>query len=84
MPRYFFHIHDGRNIPDQDGTDLPDIKAVRGEAIRAAGEILADINGGLSHEEWRMEVTDEVGRPVLTLRFSATEHVHQPVSDRLN
>jgi hypothetical protein len=74
MPRYFFHIHDSRDIPDRDGVDLPDLKAVRGEAIRAAGEMLRDIDGAFSGEEWTMQVTDEAGRPVHTLRFSATEH----------
>jgi hypothetical protein len=74
MPRYFFSVHDSRDMPDRDGVDLPDLKAVRAEAVRAAGEMLRDIDGALTGEEWIMEVTDEAGRLVLTLRFSATEH----------
>jgi hypothetical protein len=74
MPRYFFNIHDSRDMPDRDGVDLPHLKAVRAEAIKAAGEMLRDIDGALTGEEWIMEVTDEAGRLVLTLRFSATEH----------
>jgi hypothetical protein len=74
MPRYFFHVHDRRDLPDEDGADLPDLQAVRAEAIRAAGEMLRDLAGAFTGEEWRMDVTDEEGRPVLVLRFSATEH----------
>ena len=73
MPRYLFHVHDERDIPDEDGADLPDLQAVQAEAIRAAGEMLRDIDGAFTGEEWRMDVTDEAGRPVLTLRFSVTE-----------
>ena len=75
MPRYFFHLHDSRDIRDHEGVDLPDMQAVRAEAIRAAGEMLRDLDGRLTGEEWRMDVTDEAGQPVLTLHFSAIEHV---------
>ena len=74
MPHYFFHVRDRRDLPDEDGADLPDMQAVRGEAIRAAGEMVRDLDGAFTGEEWTMEVTDEAGRPVLTLRCSATEH----------
>ncbi len=74
MPRFFFNIHDSRDMPDRDGVDLPDLKAVRAEAVKTAGEMLRDIDGALTGEEWIMEVTDEAGWLVLTLRFSATEH----------
>ena len=42
MPRYFFHIIDGRDIIDHDGTELPGLRQVRAEAIRTAGAILRD------------------------------------------
>lgn len=74
MPRFFFTIHDGATERiDRTGTELKDRRLVRGEAIRAAGEMLADIDGTLQGEEWRMTVTDVDGRVVLRLRFSATE-----------
>ena len=70
MPRYFFDVHDDEDIRDDSGTEMPNPKAVRGEAIRFAGEMLKDIDG----KEWSMTVRDETGRVVLSLRFSATEH----------
>ncbi len=74
MPRYFFHAYHERDLPDEDGVDLPDMQTVRVEAIRAAGEMLRDLGGAFPGEEWRMVVTDEERRPVLTLRFGASEH----------
>ncbi len=74
MPRYYFSIHDGvTEQPDTIGTSLANPRAARSEAIRAAGEMLADVDGNLTGEEWRMTVTDENGSVVLTLRFSAIE-----------
>ena len=75
MARYFFNVHDGTNLQDHEGLELPDLRAVRSEAIMAAGEILRDVHGALGEEEWVMEVTRESGQLVLTLRFSATQHV---------
>jgi hypothetical protein len=70
MPKYLFSIAgEARNAFP---VDLPDRKSVRGEAIRAAGEILRDIDGALK-KEWRMVVKDESGEQVLELRFSVTE-----------
>ena len=73
MPRYFFHVLDGKDMPDEDGVELPDRAAVRAEAIRASGQMLADMGGAWHGEEWQMNVADESGRVVLRLQFSATE-----------
>jgi hypothetical protein len=37
MPRYFFHVIDGREILDYEGTELSDLREARAEAIRTAG-----------------------------------------------
>ena len=78
MPRYFFNVHDGRDYPDDEGTELPDLAAVRAEALQSSGEMLRDSKGAAdfwSGDDWTMNVTDEAGKTVLTLRFSGTEHV---------
>ena len=74
MARYFFHIKDGRDIPDRDGVDLPDMKAVRSQATATAGEMLRELDGTFSDEDWRMNVANEAGQLVLTLRISATAY----------
>ena len=78
MPRYYFHIHDGREILDDDGLELPDLAAAREMAILNSGEILKNGAGpGMwAGEPWRMWVTDEPGgggKTFFTLQFSATE-----------
>ena len=57
MPKFFFSI-DGEQ-PDILGVELPDAHAARSEAIRAAGEILRDIDGAFKGREWVMRVDDE-------------------------
>lgn len=42
MPRYFFHVQDGHDYPDLEGTELPDLAAARAEAVQFAGSLLAD------------------------------------------
>lgn len=71
MSRFFFNVDEERSDPI--GVDLPDRKAARAEAIRAAGEILRDIDGAFDGDEWKMIVRDENGGFVLELRFSVTE-----------
>jgi len=78
VPRYFFHVRDGRDFPDDEGSEFPDLDAARAEAIRASGEMLRGNNGTAefwSGDDWTMNVTDGTGKAVLTLRFSGTEHV---------
>jgi len=75
MPRYFFHVHDGYAAPDLVGTELPDICAAQAEAIRASGGMLRDMGRRFwDGTEWSMEVKDEAGRSLFTLRSSAEEH----------
>jgi len=59
MPRYFFHVIDGREIIDREGLELSGLKEVRAEAIRTAGAILRDEGDKFwNGTEWHMNVTD--------------------------
>jgi hypothetical protein len=74
MPRFYFHIVDGRFQVDSDGVELVDMAAARIEAIAAAGAILRDAGlKGWTGNEWQMHVVDEHDTTVLKLAFSATE-----------
>jgi len=43
MPRFHFHIiEDGRVIADEEGQELPETEAVRGEAVKAGASIARD------------------------------------------
>ena len=75
MPRYFFHVQDGKDILDTEGTDLADLTEARNEAIAAAGEMIRSTGHTVwNGSPWLMNVVDEAGAPVFTLRFSADEH----------
>jgi len=75
MPHFFFNIHDGASAPDQEGTELSDLRAARAQAIETAGAILRENPDPLwTGHPWRMEVTDEERRVLITLYFS----IHPP------
>ena len=79
MPLYYFHLKDGHTIFDGQGSDLPDIAAVRRTALVTTTEILGGMQAGpefWSGEPWRLWVTDQpdgAGTTVLTLQFAAIE-----------
>ena len=76
MPRFFFHVTDGYSVRDDEGTELPDIYAAQHQAVRTSGEILRDVGARFwDGTEWKLEVTDERGQILLTLRFSGEEHL---------
>ena len=71
MPRFHFNVYGGVCVLDTEGTELPDWQAARLEAIRYAGALLVDEAQHVARgEEWRMEVTDEVGLMLFRLDFS--------------
>jgi hypothetical protein len=72
VPRYFFHVNDGKDWPDDDGTVLPDATTARAQAVETAGAMLKDEGKSLwDGAEWRMDVVDETGQTVCELHFSA-------------
>jgi hypothetical protein len=78
MQRFFFHVQDGSETLDDVGTELPGLAEARAEAVRTSGEMLRDLGEQFwNSAEWRMWVTDETGRSVCALRFSA-EHDRAP------
>ena len=74
MPRYFFHVHDGASLHDQEGTELPNIYTAQAQAIRTSGELLRDMGARFwDSTAWKLEVADERGQVLFVLRFSAEE-----------
>jgi hypothetical protein len=75
MPQFYFHIVDGNFSIDPEGVDLPDMAAVRAEAIASAGSILRDAGlDGWVGEEWQMHVVNEAKVTVLKLTFAAIQY----------
>jgi hypothetical protein len=74
MPRYHFHVVDGRDYTDLQGTELPDLDAARAEALRFTGALLSDGDKGFwDGAEWSMRVTDHEDLTLFELRFLATD-----------
>jgi hypothetical protein len=74
MPRYFFHVRDGFDLPDREGAEFSDLAVARLEAVRAAGKLLSnDADHFWNGREWIMTVTNEAGLVLFTLEFVATE-----------
>jgi hypothetical protein len=75
MPKYFFHVIDGYESLDTEGTDLPDLAAARNAAVTMSGQILRDGGGETlwAGVPWRLWVTDGSGATLFTLSFSCAE-----------
>jgi hypothetical protein len=72
MPRYFFHIVDGEEILDEEGTMLASVAEARVQAIVFSGEVLKELGGKFwNNGLWQVRVVDGDGNKVCTLSFSA-------------
>jgi len=63
MKRFFFHIRDGKTLlKDDEGTELPDMKAAHEYAVIAARELIAALvlNGDIIDGQV-FEITDDSG-----------------------
>jgi hypothetical protein len=87
MPRYHFHLDNGRSYPDVEGTIFPDLDEARTEAVKRSGTMLREnaetFWGGAG---WKLTVTDETGLVMFTLHFAAvsspaTQGYHTKPSD---
>lgn len=74
MPRFYFHIKDGDDFPDLQGSVLDNLEAAKVEAVRFAGDLLAH-NGAKfwGGEEWSMRVTDAKDRTLFEFKFVAID-----------
>lgn len=73
MPRYKFHVYDGRSDVRPDEEDLPDADAARREGIRrAAATLVLDAHILRPDTEWRLEVKDARDLVLYRMDFSIT------------
>jgi hypothetical protein len=74
VPRYHFNVHDSSNIPDREGTDLPNLQSARVEAVKLAGQSLLDeAEAFWEGSNWHLEVMNDRGLILFRLDFMATE-----------
>lgn len=68
MARFFFDWRDNENFEEDDeGTELPDLEAVKAEASRALIERAREEVPGLDRHRLSIEVRDENGRPLVSI-----------------
>jgi hypothetical protein len=70
MPRFYFSLANGRLFKDVDGLELPDLTAVRAEAIGFARDVMRLDPERRDWAHWTVRVTDEDQQPVLDLPFT--------------
>ena len=76
MPRYFFNVDYKDAMPDREGVDFTDDRAAWGQAVRACGEMMQELDGELeAGVEWRMDVTDADGRPLFAIHLNAERFI---------
>jgi len=76
MALSYFHSTSGHTTLDAVGTDLPNLPAIRAEAIRALRELLfiRSTDGPWRSDPWRVWVTDQPnanGHTILTLEVAS-------------
>ncbi|MHC2001770.1 DUF6894 family protein [Methylobacterium sp. CM6241] len=73
MPRYYFDIHDGVSLRDEEGIELTDLNAVARHAKKVLPEIAADeVCKDGEHQAFSVLVTDEEGHPVYSAAVTYT------------
>lgn len=80
MPHYRFNLYNSVGfVPDEEGRELPNVEAARGEALKAARGIIADeVLQGRIDLNGRIEVLDGEGPPILTLPFAEAVAITRP------
>ncbi len=78
MPRYFFNVYDDVVAIDEEGVELPNLQAVRLQAVAGARDLIAAQvrHGYLVRSHW-IDVVDEQGEVVLSVTFGEAVDVRE-------
>lgn len=70
MPRFYFHLFDDMVSIDEEGKELPSVEFAHQEATRSVQAMAcAEVLEGHLNLDHRIEVADETGEVVNTVRF---------------
>jgi hypothetical protein len=79
MPLYFFHLKDGEDVLiDAEGMELRDIDDAKATALLQARDIISHeaLKGHINLAQW-IEVRNEAGAPVCSIKFEDAVHIHR-------
>ena len=83
MPRFSFHVSQGRFSHPAITTSFENSDAARHEALSICADLGRDLFTGLAFDSaWRMEVTDDNGTPIFRLRLSAESLDRKRLNDK--
>jgi len=70
MPRFFFHLHNDDDTPDEEGRELPGIEVARAAAIADARHMAAEsVRSGRLDLSHFVEVADAAGERLFRISF---------------
>jgi hypothetical protein len=70
VPRYFFHLFNDVDTPDEEGRELPDAESARIAAQEDARTMAAEsVRAGHLDVSHSVEVTDESGQHLFSVTF---------------
>lgn len=80
MPRYFLHVHDDIEAPDEEGCEFGDLDAARAAALDGARGLLCEqIKQGYLHLDHHIEIATEGGQTLAKISYGdAFEVRHRP------
>lgn len=74
MPRFHFHIQDGRRVSDEEGVELTDLRTARRYALRYLVEILRDSEADFWRDKaFILTTTDDEGHVLFTIDVRASD-----------
>jgi hypothetical protein len=79
VPRFYFHLYNDINVPDEEGVDLPDLDAARAQAVRDARVTFAEMakDEGRVVLHHRIDIEDEQGAVLATVHFGEAVKVEK-------
>ena len=73
MPLYYFHVSNGAEEPDEDGTELADLSEARTQAVRLIGEMLRfDAEPVWDGHGLKVVVSDHARGPLFSVKVVAS------------
>jgi len=71
VPRFYFHLHNDEDVPDDEGVELADLNAARAYAARCARAMFGEMAKEKGHVvlHHRIDIEDEHQRVLDTVYF---------------
>lgn len=71
MPRYYFHLHNDMDVPDEEGQELNDLEAARAVAVTNIRELICEeLQKGRIALHHRIDIADDHDIIVSTITFA--------------